>query len=101
MVRRVRAPDRARASGTGVGVTAGRRLPRHRATTAHLCSAYPFAAEAGCGSAGVYLGTDVLTGGAGFSYDPFEAYRAGLVTNPNVLFEIGRASCRERVCQYV
>jgi hypothetical protein len=69
-----------------VDVTAGLRLPRHRATTAHLCSAYPFAAEAGCGSAGVYLGTDVLTGGAGFSYDPFEAYRAGLVTNPNVLF---------------
>ncbi len=63
----------------------GVRLPRHRATTAHLCSAYPFAAEAGCGSAGVYLGTDLLTGGSPFTFDPFEAYRDGLVTNPNVL----------------
>lgn len=67
-------------------MSAALRLPRHRATTAHLCSAYPFVAEAGCGSAGVYLGTDLLTGGAGFLYDPFEAYRAGLVTNPNMLF---------------
>jgi hypothetical protein len=64
----------------------GLRLPRHRATTAHLCSAYPFAAEAGLGSAGVYLGTNVLTGGGGFAFDPFEAYRRSLVTNPNMLF---------------
>lgn len=63
----------------------GLRLPRHRATTAHLCSAYPFAAEGGLGAAGAYLGTNVLTGGGGFAYDPFEAYRSGLVTNPNVL----------------
>jgi hypothetical protein len=62
------------------------RLRRHRSTTAHLCSAYPFPAEAGLGSAGVYLGTNVLSGGGGFSYDPFEAYRSGLVTNPNLLF---------------
>lgn len=61
------------------------RLPRHRATTAHLSSAYPFLAEGGLGSAGVYLGTNVLTGGGGFAWDPFEAYRGGLVTNPNVL----------------
>lgn len=60
-------------------------LPRHRTTTAHLCSAYPFAAEAGLGPAGVYLGTDVLAGGAAFAFDPFHAYRAGLVTNPNVV----------------
>lgn len=63
----------------------GLRLPRHRTTTAHLCSAYPFAAEGGLGAAGAYLGTNVLTGGSGFAYDPFEAYRSGLVTNPNVL----------------
>ncbi len=61
------------------------RLPRHRATTAHVCSAYPFQAEAGLGPRGVYLGTDVLSGGAGFAYDPFEAYATGLVTNPNML----------------
>src|SRR5207253_7786506 len=64
----------------------GLRIPRHRATTAHLCSAYPFAAEGGLGVDGIYLGTNVLTGGGGFAYDPFEAYRAGLVTNPNMLF---------------
>ena len=61
------------------------RLPRHRATTAHLSSIYPFVAQRGLGAAGVYLGTDVLAGGGGFAYDPFEAYGAGLVTNPNML----------------
>lgn len=61
------------------------RIRRHRSTTAHVSSAYPFLAEAGLGSSGVYLGTNVLTGGGGFAFDPFEAYRAGLVTNPNVL----------------
>jgi len=62
------------------------RLARHRATTAHVCSAYPFLAEAGLGAEGVYLGTNVLTGGSGFAYDPFHAYRRGLLTNPNILF---------------
>jgi hypothetical protein len=64
---------------------------RHRATTAHLCSAYPFLAEAGLGPRGVYLGTNVLTGGGGFAYDPFEAYAAGTLTNPNMLLagEVG------------
>jgi type IV secretory pathway VirB4 component len=61
------------------------RLPRHRSTTAHLASAYPFVADGRCGSAGVYLGRNVLTGGGAFAYDPFAAYRAGLVTNPNML----------------
>ncbi len=64
---------------------------RHRATTAHLSSAYPFLAEAGLGPRGVYLGTNVLTGGGGFAYDPFEAYAAGTLTNPNMLLagEVG------------
>lgn len=60
-------------------------LPRHRATTAHLCSAYPFAAEIGLGPRGVYLGSNLLTGGGGFAFDPFEAYADGVVTNPNML----------------
>lgn len=60
-------------------------LPRHRATTAHLCSAYPFAAELGLGVGGVYLGANLLTGGGGFAFDPFEAYTAGIITNPNML----------------
>lgn len=63
----------------------GLRLPRHRATTAHLCSAYPFLTESGLGARGVYLGTNLLTGGGPFAYDPFEAYHAGTITNPNIL----------------
>jgi hypothetical protein len=62
----------------------GVRVPRHRATTAQLCAAYPFAAEAGLGAAGIYLGTNLLSGGA-FCFDPFVAYQRGLVTNPNML----------------
>ncbi len=61
------------------------RLPRHRGTTANLCAAYPFLAEAGLGARGVYMGTNLLTGGSGFAFDPFEAYTAGLLTNPNML----------------
>jgi len=61
------------------------RVPLHRSTTAHLCSLYPFQAERGLGTRGVYLGTNLLTGGGGFAFDAFEAYRAGLVTNPNLL----------------
>ena len=34
------------------------RLPRHRATTAHLCSAYPFLAESGLGARGVRFPLD-------------------------------------------
>jgi type IV secretory pathway VirB4 component len=62
------------------------RLPRHRGTTAHLASAYPFQAGDGLGARGVYLGTDLLSGGGGFAYDPFEAYAEGMLTNPNMLF---------------
>jgi len=62
------------------------RLRRHRGTTAHLGSAYPFQAGSGLGPKGVFLGTDVLAGGAGFAYDPFELYGDGTLTNPNMLF---------------
>ena len=67
------------------------RVARHRGTTAHLCSAYPFLAEAGLGPRGVYLGTNVLTGGGSFAFDPFTAYADGVVTNPNMLIvgEVG------------
>jgi hypothetical protein len=61
------------------------RVPRHRGTTAHVCSAYPFLAEPGLGARGVYIGTNVLTGGGGFAYDPFTAYADGILTNPNVI----------------
>ncbi|HEX7459668.1 MAG TPA: hypothetical protein VF279_03495 [Acidimicrobiales bacterium] len=65
-------------------------LPAHVATTRHLCAAYPLVAEAGLGHAGVLIGRDVL--GGSFVYDPFALYRAGVVTNPNmvVIGQIGR-----------
>ena len=59
------------------------RLPRHRGTTAHVCSVYPFSVAAGLGHRGMYVGTDLLTGGGGFCWDPFEAYDQRLTTNPN------------------
>ena len=63
----------------------GLRVPRHRATTAQLSSAWPFLAEGGTWSQGAYLGVDVLAGGGGFAFDPFDAYAQGLVTNPNMV----------------
>ena len=59
------------------------RLPHHRGTTAHLASLYPFSVQGSFGSTGPYVGLDVLAGGAEFCWDPFDAYAAGLVTNPN------------------
>jgi type IV secretory pathway VirB4 component len=62
-----------------------------------LSSAYPFQAETGLGHRGVYLGFNLLTGGGGFAFDPFEAYAQGLVTNPNMLIAgepgMGKSAC--------
>lgn len=64
--------------------------PAHRATTAHLGAAYPFVAEGGLGARGVLIGRDIL--GGSFTYDPFELYGAGVLTNPNMVVfgQIGR-----------
>jgi type IV secretory pathway VirB4 component len=59
------------------------RLPYHRGTTAHVSSIYPFSVQASFGHEGTYVGLDLLAGGAEFCWDPFDAYAAGLVTNPN------------------
>lgn len=58
-------------------------LRYHRGTTAHVASVYPFSVQGSFGHRGVYVGVDLLAGGAEFCWDPFEAYQAGLVTNPN------------------
>ncbi len=63
----------------------GLRLPRHRATTAHLCAAYPFHAEAGLGPRGLYLGANRLAGDAAFCFDPFDLYTRQILTNPNMV----------------
>jgi len=56
----------------------------HRATSEVLAGAYPFLAESGLGSEGVLIGQDAWSG-AGFVYDPWELYRIGVLTNPNVM----------------
>lgn len=47
-------------------------------------------AERGFGSAGAYIGRDLL--GGAFAYDPWELYQAGWITSPNavVIGQIGR-----------
>ena len=64
--------------------------PGHSATTAHLRAAYPFMADGGLGSRGVYIGRDAL--GASFAYDPWELYPHA-ITDPNwvVIGRIGSA----------
>ncbi|MDR2566173.1 MAG: ATP-binding protein [Bifidobacteriaceae bacterium] len=71
--------------GTAQLRTPGRlRLPQHQDTTATLGGAYPFLAEGGLGSDGVFVGQDMF-GGASFVYDPWVLYRAGLITAPNIV----------------
>jgi hypothetical protein len=63
----------------------------HEATTRQLGALYPFLSEPGLGAGGgVLVGRDLL--GATFAYDPFELYRRGVLTNPNmvVIGQIGR-----------
>ncbi len=60
------------------------RLAEHRSTSAHACALYPCSVQGSFGHRGMYVGVDQAAGGAEFCWDPFEAYEAGLVTNPNV-----------------
>lgn len=63
------------------------RLPAHRMTTAVASGAYPFLAEGGLGSEGIFIGRDVHSEGS-FCYDPFSLYNSGKVegfTNPNAV----------------
>jgi hypothetical protein len=67
------------------------RVPAHRATSEILAGAYPFLAEEGLGSAGMLVGQDAWSGAA-FCFDPWELYRQGALTNPNMSLagQIGR-----------
>ncbi len=69
-----------------VGLRTWRRftLPAHQDTSATLAGAYPFLAEGGLGSNGVLVGQDLYSGGS-FVYDPWELYRQGLITAPNLV----------------
>jgi hypothetical protein len=60
------------------------RLPRHQDTSATLAGAYPFLAEGGIGSDGVFVGQDLFSGSS-FVYDPWVLYTRGLITAPNAV----------------
>ncbi len=64
--------------------------PAHRATTAHLQAVYPFVSDGGLARSGPLIGRDLL--GDSFCFDPWDLYRDGTLTNPNVLVvgQIGR-----------
>lgn len=65
--------------------TPGRfQLPRHQDTSATLAGAYPFVAEGGLGSEGVFVGQDLYSGSS-FVYDPWILYARGLITAPNLV----------------
>lgn len=49
-----------------------------------LAGAYPFLAEGGLGSQGVFVGQDLYSGGS-FVYDPWVLYARGLITAPNLV----------------
>lgn len=76
---------RAGEDGAAALRTPGRfRLPRHQDTSATLSGHYPFLAEGGLGSAGTFIGQDLYSGGS-FVYDPWELYRQGIITAPNLI----------------
>jgi hypothetical protein len=64
--------------------------PAHRATTAHLQAVYPFVSGGGLDGRGPFIGRDVF--GGPFRYDPWDLYRRGILTNPNmvVMGQVGR-----------
>lgn len=65
--------------------TPGRlRIPRHQDTSATLAGAYPFLAEGGLGSDGVFIGQDLYSGSS-FVYDPWVLYARGMITAPNLV----------------
>jgi hypothetical protein len=67
------------------------RVTPHRATSEVLAGAYPFLAEEGLGAEGALVGQDAWSGTA-FCFDPWELYRRGALTNPNMFLagQIGR-----------
>jgi hypothetical protein len=60
------------------------RVPAHQDTSAALRGAYPFLAEGGLGSQGVFVGQDMYSGGS-FVYDPWRLYQRGVITAPNLV----------------
>jgi hypothetical protein len=67
------------------------RVPAHRATTRNLQAIYPFVIDSTLGARGVYVGRQAGSE-ASFTFDPWQLYAAGVITNPNILLAgvIGR-----------
>ena len=87
---------RSTAEPTPAVIRPGLRLPRHRATTAHVCALYPFHADEGLGPHGIYLGEDVSAGGSSWHFDVFQLYTDGIITSPNiVVLGMGKLGGRE------
>jgi hypothetical protein len=60
------------------------RVPAHRTSSARLGGAYPFLTGVAPGTAGVPIGIDAYSGTTA-SFDPWQAYTDGRLSNPNVL----------------
>ncbi|NLA66255.1 MAG: hypothetical protein GX862_10155, partial [Leucobacter sp.] len=61
--------------------------PPHRATGFKLAAANPMSAAHIHDAAGPVVGIELLSGGAAFTFDPWELYLRGLVASPNLLIE--------------
>jgi type IV secretory pathway VirB4 component len=75
------------------------RLLGHRGTTAQVCSLFPWQADRGIGARGPLIGT-TWPWRAGWYYDPFALYSAGLLDNPNIMVygEVGSAKSSSVKC---
>jgi hypothetical protein len=79
------------AFGTGSGRLAHRmRLPAHTASSGVLRTWYPWIMDPGLGVPGAYVGVDLYSR-ASFLFDPWELYRAQVISSPNglIIGEIG------------
>lgn len=57
--------------------------PGHSVTTAHFQAVYPFLAQGGLGTRGIYVGTDAY--GGAWAFDPWELYSRRLMRSPNMI----------------
>ncbi len=75
-----------RAGGTGGSYwsRSAVRQPEHQATSFTLAATYPFLSGPPLPAAGPVLGIDLRSGGE-FAFDPWEWYKRGWVSSPNIL----------------
>ena len=59
------------------------KVPAHEATTAQIGAAFPMVSAPSLPGGGVFVGRERF--GSAFVHDPFELYRLGVLTNPNLM----------------